>query len=162
MSFPTIGRFCCHFTLSFMLLAAEAHAQVERNSELDAQWSAVRALPVAELVQVRLLKNGTVRGSIVSSTETTLTVTTKSGEMTTARSDIKEVKVKGGELKKGIIGAAIGGAAGVGTAAILDGALTDGNGMSGSAAALLGAVGAGIGFASAFFRPSYRTIYKVR
>jgi hypothetical protein len=133
-------------SLAFLLIHADARGQAERARELDAQWSAIQALPAGEAIQVGLIKKGTVRGNIVSSTELTVTVATKGGEVTTARSDIKEVKVKRGQLTKNLLGAGIGGAAGVTTAAILDGALTDGNGMSGSAAVFLGAVGAGVGF----------------
>jgi hypothetical protein len=144
-----------------MLLATDARGQVERHLGVDVQWSAVQALSVGEFVQLRLLKKGTIRGSIVSATETALTVAAKGGQLTTARSDIQEVKVKRGQLRKGVMGAAIGAASGVGTIAILDGALTDGNGMSGSYAALMGILGAGIGLMVTSFRPAYTTIYKI-
>ena len=159
MKFSSVGRLCCHVTLVLTLFAADARGQAK---ELDVQWSAVQALPAGEAIQVGLIKKESVRGNIVSSTEMTVTVATKGGEMTTARSDIKEVKVKRGQLTKNLVGAGIGGAAGVTTAAILDGALTDGNGVSESAAAFLGAVGAGAGFLLSALQPAYKTIYKGR
>jgi hypothetical protein len=158
---PT-GRFCCHLALSFGLIAAEAPGQIVCDASLDTQWRAVQALTSGELVKVRLLKKGVVSGTMVSSTETALTVTEKGRQMDIARSDIRELKVKGRRrLRKSVLGAAIGGTSGIAIIAIADGALTDGNGMSGKYAALLGAVGAGIGFL-ATFEPEYRTIYKIR
>jgi hypothetical protein len=156
------GRFCCHFALSFALIAAEARGQITGDASLDMQWRAVKALTSGELVKVRLLKTAVISGAIVSCTETALTVTENGRQMNIARSDIRELKVKGGKrLRKGLLGAAIGGTSGIAIIAIADGALTDGNGMSGKYAALLGAVGAGIGFL-ATLEPEYRTIYKLR
>ena len=156
------GRFCCHLALSFALIAAEAPGQITGDASLDMQWRAVKALTSGELVKVRLLKTAVISGTIVSCTETALTVTENGRQMNIARSDIRELKVKGGQrLRKNLLGAAIGGTSGIAIIAIADGALTDGNGMSGKYAALLGAVGAGIGFL-ATLEPEYRTIYKLR
>ena len=100
MKFNSVGRLCCHVTLALTLLAADARGQAERDRELDAQWGAVQALPAGEAIQVGLIKKESVRGNIVSSTEMTVTVATKGGEVSTARSDIKEVKVKRGQNDK--------------------------------------------------------------
>ena len=156
------GRFCRHLALSFALIAAEARGQITGDASLDMQWRAVKALTSGELVKVRLLKTGVVSGTMVSCTETALTVTEKGRQMNIARSDIRELKVKGRpRLRKRLLGAAIGGTSGIAIIAIADGALTDGHGMSGKYAALLGAVGAGIGFL-ATLEPEYSTIYKLR
>lgn len=156
------GRFCRHLALSFALIAAEAPGQIMGDASLDTQWRSVKALTSGEFVRVRLLKTGVVSGTMVSCTETALTVTENGRQMNIARSEIRELKVKGRQrLKKGLLGAAIGGTSGIAIVAIADGALTDGNGMSGKYAALLGVVGAGIGFL-AMLEPEYRTIYKLR
>jgi len=156
------GRFCRHLALSFALIAAEAPGQTTGDASLDMQWRAVKALTSGELVKVRLLKKEVISRAIVSCTETAMTVTENGRQMDIARSDIRELKVKGGKrLRKSLLGAAIGGTSGIAIIAIADGALTDGNGMSGKYAALLGAVGAGIGFL-ATLEPEYRTIYKLR
>jgi hypothetical protein len=161
MRLSSVARLFCHATLALMLLTVEAYGQAEKNSGLDAQWKAVQAIAAGEGVQVHLMKKGTVSGNIVSSTDTAVTVSTKAGEVTTARSDIKEVKVKRSKTTKTVINTGIGAGAGVATATILDGALTDGNGVSGSAVAFFAAIGAGVGFLTAL-GPSYKTIYKVR
>src|SRR5262245_4786910 len=163
MTFPSIGRFCCHLVLGSVLIATEAHSQATGKSKLDIQWNAVRALSSGELVEVRLLKKGSVKGSIASSTDTGLTVTAERGQMmNVARSDIGEVRVKQTRrLRNRLLGVAIGGTSGVVLTAILDGAVTDGNGMSGKYAALLGAIGAGVGWIT-MLGPTYRTIYKIR
>jgi hypothetical protein len=83
--------------------------------------------------------------------------------MSIAQSDIRQVKVKRGpaRLRNGAIGAAIGAVSGVLIVVALDGALTDGDGTSEEGAAILGAAGAGIGFALGMFAgPGYSTIYK--
>ena len=102
-------------------------------------------------------------GSIVSSTDAGLTLTGERGRLlNVTRADIRELKVKRKQrIRKLALGAAIGGASGIAFTAILDGALTDGNGTSGKYAALLGAVGAGIGFLT-MLGPTYTTIYKIR
>ena len=81
--------------------------------------------------------------------------------MNIARADVAELKVKQQRpLRSRILGPVIGAGAGIGAIAIADGALTDGNGMSGKYAAMLGAVGAGIGFL-ATLGPTYNTVYKL-
>lgn len=162
MKSPSICRSCCYLALSLMLMAGQVHGQVAKDSGSNKQWSTVQALHPGDFVEVRLQKKETFRGTLVSSTEIALTVDAKSGQTTTARSDIKEVKVKRGRGRSQILGAAIGAASGVATAAILDGALTDGNGMSGSAAVFFGAVGAAVGLAITSFRSDYKTVYKAR
>jgi len=144
-----------------MLLVADAYGQAGKGLSLDAQWNVVHMLPAGEAVQIRLTKRGTVSGTIVSSTESAVTVATKTGEVTTARSDIKEVKVKLTHSNKTLINTAIGVAGGVAVATILDGALTDGNGVSGGAVGLFAAIGGAAGFVTSL-GASYKTIYKVR
>src|SRR5262245_42464978 len=89
------GRFCCQLALSFALIAAEAPGQILGDASLDAQWRAVEALTSGELVKVRLLKTGIVSGTMVSCTETALTLNEKGRQMNIGRSDIRELKVKG-------------------------------------------------------------------
>ena len=108
------------------------------------------------------MKKGTVQGNLVSVTETEVTVATTKGDVTTAKSDIREVKVKGSQTNKQLLGAGIGGASGIATAAILDGALTDGNGTSGDAVLIFGALGAAAGLLIPSLHASYKTVYKVR
>lgn len=148
MSLPSIGRFCCSLALGSALIAAEGRSQAVGDSALDAQWRTVQALSPGEFVEVRLLSKATVSGTIVSSTDAALTLTVERGRLrNVTRSDIRELKVKRKQrMRNRAFGAAIGGASGLAITAILDGALTDGNGTSGKYSALLGAVGAGIGF----------------
>jgi hypothetical protein len=163
MTFPSVGRFCCSIALGSTLIAAEGRSQAVGDSTLDTQWRTVQALSPGEFVEVRLLKNSTVSGTIVSSTDSALTLTREGGRLlNVTRSDIRELKVKRKQRTRNrAFGAAIGGASGIAVTAILDGALTDGNGTSGKYAALLGAVGAGIGFLT-MLGPTYTTIYKIR
>jgi hypothetical protein len=163
MRISSVGRLCCHVTLALALFTGDLHAQADNNQKLDTQWKVVQAVPGGEAIQIVLVKKGTVRGNLVSSTETAVTVATKDGQVTTARAEIKRVKVKGDRLKANLVGAGAGAAAGMATGAILSGAFNDGSGgVSGSAVASLGAVGAGVGFLVAALRPSYKTIYKIR
>jgi hypothetical protein len=110
------------------------------------------------------MPNKKVRGSVVSATDSGLVISAKSGQVSVAKSDIKEVKVssESARIKKGAINGAIGAGGGVATAAILDGALTDGNGMSGAAAVFFGVIGGAAGFVIGMLRPGYKTIYKDR
>jgi hypothetical protein len=164
MTLPSIRRFCSHLALASVLIATEARSQDARDtSRLDIQWHAVQALSSGELVEVRLLKKGSVSGRIAASTEMGLTVTANDGHVTNiARSDIRELKARTKRrLRSHVFGAAIGATSGIVLAVILDGALTDGNGISGKYAALLGAICAGIGFITTL-EPTYSTIYKIR
>jgi hypothetical protein len=162
VTFRSIGRFCCSLALS-ALIAAEGRSQAAADPTVDEQWRNVQALPPGEFVEVRLVKKLTVSGNIASSTDAALTLTGERGRLLNVnRSDIREVKVRRRQRTRNrALGAAIGGASGIITIAILDGALTDGDGISGKYAALLGAVGAGLGFLT-MLAPTYTTIYKIR
>ena len=160
MIIRSFGWICFCLALT---LVAEARGQRVAD-EGAAQWRRVQALPAGEPVEVRPLKGKKVKGSVVSATDDALTITADDGQRNTPRADIKEVKIKrtSPNLKRGGIGAAIGAASGVIFVVILDGALTDGDGVAEDAAAILGAVGAAIGFLAGVISHGYVTIYKVR
>jgi hypothetical protein len=115
-------------------------------------------------VQVRRFDKTTVKGRFSSASDGTLVVTTDGGDVSLDRGDVRQVRVRraSARLRGGALGAVIGAAAGIGIAVALGGALTDGDGVSSEAAAALGTLGGGIGFAAGLIPRGYTTIYKAR
>jgi hypothetical protein len=151
--------FCISFTA--ILVAGEARGQSSRD-DIAAQWRRVQSVPSGEQVEVRRLSGQKVKGTVISTADDGLTIKAETGQLNIPRSEIRQVKVRrrSANLKRGAIGAAIGAASGVVVVVALDGALTDGNGVAEDAAAILGAIGAGIGFLAGVIPSGFITIYK--
>ena len=132
--------------VSIFLTAALAWAQHD--------WSVVRALPPETKVEIHL-SDSRPRGKIVSVTDEQVTLATKKGEQTYARTDVKRVKIP--SRTKRLLWGSIGVAAGATTGALICAHCSN----EGDTTLMLQlmAIGAAAG-ALAFLIPGYKTIYK--
>ena len=154
-------KWILYVSLTAVLVPAEARGQSSPD-DIAAQWRRVQSVPSGEQVEVRRLSGQKVKGTVIATSDDGLTIQAEAGQLSIPRSEIRQVKVRrrSANLKRGAIGAAIGAASGVAIIVILDGALTDGDGVAEDAAAILGAVGAGIGFLTGVIPSGFITIYK--
>lgn len=119
-------------------------------------WSIVRTLPPKTKVEIHL-SDSRPRGTIISVTDEQLTLATKKGEQSYARTDVKRVKIP--SRSKRLLWGSIGVAAGATTGALICGHCPN----EGDTTLMLQlmAIGAAAG-ALAFLIPGYTTIYKAK
>ena len=132
---------------SLLLSSVSVMAQGGTND-----WSKVTALAGGSNLSVKLKNGKTVKGTLGSASDSTLSVTSKNGPVEIKREDVRtvhEVIEKGSGSKGALIGAAVGAGAGAGLGAIGD-AQNAGDGFGGEKldnafVAGLAIVGAGVG-----------------
>lgn len=137
--------------LTLLLAAASAFA---------GNWTKLQSIGAGEKIEVTTRDGSKTMGSMVSVSADTLVFRTPSGEQSTARADVRKVRVRdpGHRLNRGLIWTAIGAGAGAGIGlAVCPFCFNEGHG-----AKFLGpgiAIGAGVG-ALGFLTSPYRTVYK--
>jgi len=156
---------CLRVVLCVLLIfgfLSEDLTAVEKAAPPDAAWNRVQSLKPGEKVEVHRIKKKKLRGALVSVASDSVTVEVQNLPIAIPRSEIRRLKVESESQrsKNAAIGAGIGAGGGIAAAIILDGALTDGNGVSGSAAVLLGGLGSAAGFVIRIMRRAYKTIYE--
>lgn len=133
---------------SLLLSTISVAAQGEMND-----WSKVTALAAGSNLQVKLKSGKTIKGTLSSVTDSSLSLTVKNGPVEIKREEVKTVHevVKKGEGGKGaLIGSAIGAGAGAGLGAAAD-ATDNGLEVHNSVTAGLAVVGAGVGALAGYF-----------
>jgi hypothetical protein len=125
-------------------------------------WDAITQLRRQEKVEVYPVKGKRTRGVFRSATNDSVTVSRDSRDITFAKSDVREVKVRrtSGRFRNAGIGAAVGGGIVGGIIAIaIRGDFDDG--MALAIFTVFTSVAALTGFAIGVAFPGYNTIYKV-
>jgi hypothetical protein len=156
---------CLRVLLCVLLIfgfLSEDLTAVQKAPPPDAAWNRVQSLKPGEKVEVHRITKKKLRGALVSVASDSITVEVQNLPIAIPRSEIRRLKVESESQrsKNAAIGAGIGAGGGIAAAIILDGALTDGNGVSGSAAVLLGGLGSAAGFVIRIMRRAYKTIYE--
>ena len=142
-----------------LLLPGSASAQeIEQGS-----WDAIASLSPQQKVEVYRVNTKRIRGIFVSATPDEVTLSTRQGETTVARADIREFKVRStsGRFRNAGIGAAIGdGIVGGVIAIAIRGDFDDSLALA--IFTVFTSVAALTGFLIGAAFPGYNTIYKVK
>jgi hypothetical protein len=133
---------------------------VTANALFSAGWEAVQRIPPDTRIEVRTRQPESVRGTLVSATDTAVVIRSKSAEQSIMRDDIRRVRVAdpSRRIRNGALAIALG--AGVGLAigaAVCPHCASEGAGWKFTGP--LTAVGAGAGAAGGFLPLPYRTVY---
>jgi hypothetical protein len=145
---------------AFLLLPCTAPAQ----QRADESWDAIARLKPQVKVEVHSFNGKKIRGEFRSATADSVSLLSQSGELTLARADVREFKVRrtSGRFRNAGVGAAIGGGVVGGIlAAILRGDLND-DGLALPVFIVFTATAAIVGFGIGVAFPGYNTIYRVK
>ncbi|MEJ7608851.1 MAG: hypothetical protein WKF37_21900 [Bryobacteraceae bacterium] len=124
-------------------------------------WNQVAMLDVGQKLEIYPHSGDPVRGKFQSTTPENISILAGSRNLTTARSEVRVLKVrrKAGRLRNAWIGAAIGGGilGGI-TLAAVGGDL---GGLGAAVVGVLGGLGAFVGFVVGMIPAAYTTLYEV-
>jgi hypothetical protein len=148
-----------------IILAYSPVSAVQQSSP-SAEWSAVKAMPEGDEVNVKLKSGESLRGKVMSVTDTSLLISRKNKTETLNRSDISEVYQVRGKAAKGkfaLIGAGVGAGVGVGMGAARNSPpVDDGRIYPIMGAVIGGGIGAAVGFLFGQTRRKRVLIYQAR
>ncbi len=146
----------------FLTLSTTAPA-FAGTPQASADWSAVRALSPDEKVAVSTKDGDRLKGRFVSASETDISFTHDSRNVTLRRDSIRRVEVgRRNRLMGALVGAGIGGGAGTGTGFALVGASDHFDMTTIPTGAFVGAgIGAAVG-AAVGLGTDYQTIYEAQ